>query len=57
MVSLVSVLSQSIEATILKNGVSEQLNKCAVAPEKSQDDFAKLKTVSRICCSSLQPSR
>lgn len=44
MVSLVSILSQSTEDIILKNAVSEQLNKC-VAPEKSQDDFVKLKTV------------
>lgn len=55
-VSLVSKLRQSIEAVILKNAVSEQLYKC-VAPEKSQDDFVKLKTVSKICCSSSQSSR
>lgn len=41
MVILVSILSQSIEAIILENGVSERLNKCAVTPEKSQDDFVK----------------
>lgn len=54
---LVSVLSQSIEAIIPKNEVSEQLNKYAVTLEKSQDDFVKWKTVLKICCSYLQSSR
>lgn len=55
-VSLVFILSLSVEVINLKNAVSEQLNKC-VASEKSQDDFVKLKTVSKNCCSSLQSSR